>query len=373
MNTLSRHEPRPVEGSSYARLRLKVRQVLLQGQQKIERQKVFTYLETGKRIHEHLLFHKDRAGYGKEVIERLSVDLEISGAILYQCLQAYRVFKNFHARGNSQSLTPTWAHLRAAMRVSDEKKRLLLLEQAVKGEWTSRELEIEVRNHNWLERTSKDGTAKALRLPMVCLGPYYTYKIIQPDSIHSSAKELLLDIGFSHALEMSLFKAKFAAGTIITSAEGSRDYSLKKAEGATEDSLYTYKAFVEKVLDGDTLKVEFELGFGNRQRETIRLKAVDCPELDTPEGRAAKRFVESQLSGSEFITVKSIRTQKEKWGRYLGDVFYSSRHSHARQNSGGSLPAGQAGVLRRGNRNSGVQIYLNQLLLDKGHAVRVRM
>lgn len=322
MNTLLRSHPLAVEGSSYAALRQRVRKTLLEGQQKIEEQKVITYWQTGKHLHEHIFPHEIRSEhYGKAIIQKLSADLEVSDDLLYQCLRAYRALKNFDARQNSFSKL-TWAHYRAAIRIPDEKKRLKLLEQAAKEGWVSRRLEIEVRNHNWAERVSLSKGKKPSPLPMVCLGPFYTYKIIRPESIHSRAQELLLDLGFSHALEMDLFKEKFAAETIVTSAEGSRDYSLKKTEGATEDSLYTYKAFVEKVLDGDTLKVEFQLGFGNRQRETIRLNHIDCPEIDTPEGKAAKRFVESQLSSCEFITVKSIRTRKEKWGRYLGDIFF---------------------------------------------------
>ena len=157
---------------------------------------------------------------------------------------------------------------------------------------------------------------------------------------------LLLDLGFKHRLERGLFfpRARFSEGTIVTAAEGA--FTLVKAEGASDDLLYTYKARVEDVVDGDTLKVDFHLGLGSRKGETLRLNHIDCPELNTPEGKAAKRFVEHELSGSEFITVKSVKTRKEKWGRYRGDVFYA----------------------RKGR---GPLIYLNQLLLDKGHAVRV--
>jgi len=335
----------------YAQLLKNVRQTLLEGQEKIERQKILTYWQTGKHLHEHIFPHEGRAEhYGREVIERLSRDLGISETVLYQCLQGYRAFKNLYARTNSQALPPTWAHLRAAMRIPDERKRIAFLEQAAEEEWTSRELEIEVRNHNWAERLSKDGRQRPPRLPYVCLGSFYTYRIIRPEAVHSQAKVLLLDLGFSHVLEMDLFPScRFGAGTIVTSTKDSRGrYSLEKVSGDEgDDLLYTYKAFVEKVLDGDTLKVEFEQGFGNRQRETLRLNHIDCPEITTPEGKAAKRFVESQLEPCEFITVQSVRTRKEKWGRYLGDVFY-----------------------RR--KGSPTLTYLNQLLLDKGHAVRVR-
>jgi len=42
----------------------------------------------------------------------------------------------------------------------------------------------------------------------------------------------------------------------------------------------------------------------------------------------------------------SERSRKEKWGRYLGDVFYTDK--------------------------TGKQVYLNNLLLEKGMAVKVR-
>lgn len=332
-----------VDKTGYALLLKRVQETLLEGQRKIEQQKVLTYWQTGKHLHEHIFPQESRfEHYGNEVIAWLSKDLDVSDRLLYQCLQLYRSLKNLHARANSSL---TWAHYRAAMRIPDEKKRLAVIERAAEEEWTSREMEIEVRNRHWSARVSKNGGAQIQRLPPVCLGPFYTYQIIRPEAIHSRAQEPLLDLGFSHALEMNLFREKFPAGAFVTCGKNNR--ALVKAEGAAADSLYTYKAFLEKVLDGDTLKLEFDLGFGNRQRQTIRLNHIDCPELDTAEGKAAKRFVESQLAQCDFITVKSVKTRKEKWGRYLGDVFYSKQKTSA-------------------------PIYLNQLLLDKGHAVRIR-
>ena len=92
--------------------------------------------------------------------------------------------------------------------------------------------------------------------------------------------------------------------------------------------------------------MEFRLGFGQLREETIRLSGIDCPEINTPEGKAAKRFVERELGAYEFITIKSTQTRKEKWGRYLGDIFYTDK--------------------------TGKQVYLNNELLIKGHAVKVR-
>ena len=355
MATLSLVRSAPASAiTSYAQLRSKLRETLLEGQRKIEREKVLTYWQTGKHLHEHIFPQEGRAKhYGQEVIEKLAQDLQISDSVLYQCLQAYRAFKNLYARTNSFDLT--WAHLRAAMRIPDEKKRMALIEQAAKEKWTSRDLEIKVRNLNWDQRIADSEGKAPAKLPFVCLGPFYHYRIIQPETIHSHSRELLIDLGFSYLEELRLFSdKKIPPGTLVTSSKDARGrYSLEKVftpssvPGSPDDLLYTFKAYVERVIDGDTLKVEFELGLGNWHPETIRLNHIDCPEMNTPEGKAAKKFVEAQLSGCDFITVKSVQTKREKWGRYLGEVFF--------QKKGASLP-----------------VYLNQLLLDKGHAVRIR-
>jgi micrococcal nuclease len=249
------------------------------------------------------------------------------------------------------------------MIIKDDERRWELTAQAEKNEWSFEEIEARVR----YAIGRNDDEKQPPRLPFVCLGPFFTYKIIRAKSLQARSKELLLDLGFKHRLEMSLFpRARFTEGMIVTAAEGS--FSLTQAEGADDTSLYTYKARVEEVLDGDTLKVDFLLGLGNRKGETIRLNSIDCPEINTPEGKAAKRFVESELAGSEFNTVQSVRTRKEKWGRYLDDVFYTPARDI-------TTPAGRTRSIGSGytGKDKTHSIYLNQLLLDKGHAVRVRI
>ena len=79
-------------------------------------------------------------------------------------------------------------------------------------------------------------------------------------------------------------------------------------------------------------------------RQKLRLRGIDCPEIKTPEGKAAKKFVESVLSKVPYLTVLSHKN--DKYDRYEADVFFTDRH--------------------------GKEIYLNNLLLETGHAVRVR-
>ena len=54
----------------------------------------------------------------------------------------------------------------------------------------------------------------------------------------------------------------------------------------TPASLYTYRAKITKVHDGDTLTVDIDLGFGVMlTSQQVRLKGINAPELVTPAGK----------------------------------------------------------------------------------------
>ncbi len=110
----------------------------------------------------------------------------------------------------------------------------------------------------------------------------------------------------------------------------------------TDKPAYVYSAVVERVIDGDTLWAVIDLGFGTRIREKLRLRGLDSPELKTVKGEEAKRFVAKLLKVDAPILIKS--TKNDLYGRFVADVFFTDE-----------------------NQN---QIYLNQLLLEKGFAVR---
>ena len=325
----------------YAVLKARVEEVFVEGRRRIERELVRMRYHTGLLINEHVRLNHGRAEYGSKALLRLEKDFDVDESEL----RRYSVFaRAYPIQGGRPELAFNlpWQHYRKLMVIADDDERIRVTREAEKNDWPFEKVEARVR---YLVGKDKDEDAPP-RLPRVPLGPFFTYKVIRVASLDAPAGELLLDLGFKHRLEMGLFKpTRFSEGTIVT-GDGS-SLSLTKAEGANDDSLYTYKALVETVVDGDTFKLNFLPGFGNRKGETIRLNHIDCPELDTPEGKAAKRFVERELAGCGFLTVKSVRTRKEKWGRYLADVFYA-------------------------RWGKGPLVYLNQLLLDKGHAVKVR-
>ena len=92
--------------------------------------------------------------------------------------------------------------------------------------------------------------------------------------------------------------------------------------------MYTYKVTIVRVVDGDTIDVDIDLGFGmTYSNQRIRLSGIDTPECRTRDdvekqfGFLAKRFVESLVGepGST-CTLQSHAFEKGKFGRILGDI-----------------------------------------------------
>lgn len=89
----------------------------------------------------------------------------------------------------------------------------------------------------------------------------------------------------------------------------------------------SYECIVRKVVDGDTMDVEIDLGFGIVTKQRIRLLGVDTPETYRPSceaervhGERAKQFVVSMLLNQKCKLVTD-RDRKGKYGRYLGVIY----------------------------------------------------
>ena len=90
--------------------------------------------------------------------------------------------------------------------------------------------------------------------------------------------------------------------------------------------MYHYKVKkINRVIDGDTVDLDIDLGFGITISHRVRLKDIDAAEIRTldleekAKGQIAKVWLEEQLSREgEWI----IETYKEdKYGRILGTLY----------------------------------------------------
>lgn len=85
--------------------------------------------------------------------------------------------------------------------------------------------------------------------------------------------------------------------------------------------MYNYPCQVLKVIDGDTLKLVIDLGFSITLTTTVRLQGINCPEMNTVEGKAAKAFAMEWVANRVSFTVKTFKDKQEKYGRYLAELY----------------------------------------------------
>jgi micrococcal nuclease len=112
--------------------------------------------------------------------------------------------------------------------------------------------------------------------------------------------------------------------------------------------LYTYRATVLQVVDGDTVDLSVSLGFDVSHRARFRLTGIDAPESYGPNasdaGRAAKQQLADTLRVGSTVVVKTTKDRREKYGRFLAEVFLVTADG------------------------SPMEISVNQMMVDAGHA-----
>jgi micrococcal nuclease len=93
--------------------------------------------------------------------------------------------------------------------------------------------------------------------------------------------------------------------------------------------MYEYKTKVVKIVDGDTVDVDIDLGFGVwLKKERVRIMGIDTPESRTRDkvekkfGLASKARLKSLLGKDPVLKTqvsKKGEDMKGKFGRILGD------------------------------------------------------
>ncbi len=89
-------------------------------------------------------------------------------------------------------------------------------------------------------------------------------------------------------------------------------------------TLYHYRARVTAVYDGDTCTVDIDLGLATWiHGEKIRLHRINAPEMtgaDKANGTAARDYLRSLVLDQDII-LQTIKDVREKYGRYLGEIW----------------------------------------------------
>ena len=85
---------------------------------------------------------------------------------------------------------------------------------------------------------------------------------------------------------------------------------------------------LSKVVDGDTIDVDIDLGFDISFSSRVRLAGIDTPESRTTDkaekalGLEAKEYLKSKLKDAKSLVIKTEKMDSsEKYGRILGWIF----------------------------------------------------
>jgi micrococcal nuclease len=99
--------------------------------------------------------------------------------------------------------------------------------------------------------------------------------------------------------------------------------------------MWTYRCKLKRVVDGDTVDVDIDLGFGIWQmNERVRIMGIDTPESRTRDkiekkfGLAAKAKLKSLLGKTTVLKTtinKKGLDMKGKFGRVLGDFLQDDK------------------------------------------------
>jgi micrococcal nuclease len=93
--------------------------------------------------------------------------------------------------------------------------------------------------------------------------------------------------------------------------------------------MYEYRVKkVLKVVDGDTIDVDIDLGFNVSYTQRVRLAGIDTPESRTTDlrekalGLEVKEYLKSLLDSTDDIVIQTEKPDSsEKYGRILGWLF----------------------------------------------------
>ena len=91
--------------------------------------------------------------------------------------------------------------------------------------------------------------------------------------------------------------------------------------------MYEYGCQVTRVVDGDTIDVDLDLGFDIIYKCRVRLYGIDTPESRTRNkdekvrGKLAAKFLQNAISNGENVILQTqLKDSKGKFGRVLASV-----------------------------------------------------
>ena len=283
----------------------------------------------GSHISTHILEHSDKADYGRYLFDNLSKELGINKRTLYRTVKFYKEYPEIVTALSRF----TWTHYLILQTVDNKVKREEYEKIVLKENLSKRQLqELVKKERNQLP----SNISKQLKVDR---GRPGVYRLKEMDGI------LNIDIGFYDYIERQELINIDNPDAYI---EYTDPVSYKFIE-PDKSILYTFKAKIIEVVDGDTVKAKLYRGFGIKTLRTLRFRGINAKDLQTEQGRKAKEYIEAKVLNLPFVIIKTY--SRDIYLRYLTDIFYLPDNDDV------------YAVAEKGK-------YLNQELIDEGLAER---
>jgi len=96
---------------------------------------------------------------------------------------------------------------------------------------------------------------------------------------------------------------------------------------------YTYACTIDRVVDGDTIIVDADLGLRAHLTMPVRVYGMNAPEHGTPAGAIATAAASALLPPGSNVTIRTHKATAnqgfEKFGRWLAEIFLPDGRSFA--------------------------------------------
>ena len=98
--------------------------------------------------------------------------------------------------------------------------------------------------------------------------------------------------------------------------------------------MYTYYALIVRVVDGDTVDAEVDLGFSLKYKARFRIKELDTPETWRPKSDAERAHGKAATAfATELLLDKNVILKTEPvvgiYGRYMASIVLSDGNDFA--------------------------------------------
>lgn len=110
---------------------------------------------------------------------------------------------------------------------------------------------------------------------------------------------------------------------------------------------FIYNAVVKRVVDGDTIDVEIDMGFKIWAHQRVRLARINTPELNSPDPIVRSAAQSAMLAVANLVLGKQVVLSTKKtdlYGRYLAEVHYVDQNGQQLNLSDELLSKGLAAV-----------------------------